>query len=201
MKSMILGAIAAATLSIGAAAAQSTADPAAKTTAPAPSAAASAPGGAFIERQQDGLLRAPKIVGVAVYDSNNKNVGKIDDLLIDHDGSVKAVVIGIGGFLGIGSKDVAIPYSAVHWQTEQRTVAVNEAPPANPVGSTTAPGEKTKTQTIPSAKTEAYNGYPDRAVIDMTQEQLKAAPQFKYASDPAAMNAPGDATASPAQKP
>ena len=198
MKSAILGVIAATTLSLGAAMAQTAADPAAKTMSPAPSTQASADSGAFITQQQEGLLRAPKIVGVAVYDSANKSVGKIDDLLIDHDGSVKAVVIGIGGFLGIGRKDVAVPYSAIHWQTEQRTVAVNDTAtgPANPVGSTTAPaGATPKTQTVPAAQTEAYQGYPDRAVIDLSQAQLKSAPEFKYASAPAAMNG-----AAPAQK-
>ena len=118
-------------------------------------------------------MRAPKLVGVAVYDSDNKDVGKIADLLIDHDGKVQAVVIGIGGFLGIGSKDVAVPYSAMHWQTEQRTVAVNNRRPANgrrrsnAATTTTAGRSSRRRKTVDPAKTEAYHGYPDRAVIDM----------------------------------
>ena len=68
-------------------------------------------------------MRAPKLVGVAVYDKDNKSVGKISDMLMDKHGKVEAVVIGIGGFLGIGAKNVALPYDQIHWQTEQRTVA------------------------------------------------------------------------------
>jgi sporulation protein YlmC with PRC-barrel domain len=159
----------------------------------------------FITTQQAGMLRAPKLVGVAVYDSENKDIGKISDLLLDHDGSVKAVVLSIGGFLGIGSKDVAVPYSDIHWQTEQRTAATNPAPGATPGSTATggmaannAPAQKT----VSPAKTEAYQGYPDRAVIDMSQAQLKAAPEFKYASNPEQV-APADSasgTTAPAQK-
>jgi len=206
MRSLLLGSIAAITLGSAAALAQSTGD--ANSTAKA-APAANAGATAFVDKQEPGMLRAPKLVGVAVYDNNNKSVGKIDDLLLDHDGKITTVVIGIGGFLGIGKKDVAVPYSEVHWQTEQRTVAVNGAPPANSVGqttgttATTTPANDTTQKTIPPAETEAYNGYPDRAVLDVSQAQLKAAPEFKYASNPAtkAMAPADSAPATPAQKP
>jgi hypothetical protein len=168
------------------------------------STTSAANGGDFIDSQAPGLLRAPKLVGVAVYGSDNKSVGKIDDLLLDKDGTVKAVVIGVGGFLGIGKKDVAVPYSAIKWQTEARTVATNDAPPANSASGTTANGatgagdkmasNQTNTVKIDPAKTEAYQGYPDRAVIDMSQDQLKNAPEFKYASNPASTAADGTTT-------
>ena len=119
MKSIVLGGVAALALSVTGALAQD--KPAA-----APSAAM-ANSGQFIATQAPGQFRAPKLIGVAVYDSNNKDIGKISDLLLDKDGTMKAVVVGIGGFLGIGAKDVAVPYSALHWQTEQRTVATNGA--------------------------------------------------------------------------
>jgi sporulation protein YlmC with PRC-barrel domain len=148
---------------------------------------------AFIDKQDVGLVRAPKLVGVAVYDSNNKSVGKIADILLDKSGDVKAVVIGVGGFLGIGSKNVALPYNSIHWQTEQRTVATNEPAPANGAGTTnntgggmaTTPSNNAATATkVDPAATEAYQGYPDRAVVDLSQDQLKAAPEFKYAENP-----------------
>jgi sporulation protein YlmC with PRC-barrel domain len=161
------------------------ADTAAKATpTPADTTAQTAGAGEFVTQQEKGQLRAPKLVGVAVYDSQNKSVGKIDDLILDKDGAIKAVVIGIGGFLGIGRKDVALPYSAIHWQTEERTVATNEPPPATS-GNATTPAQQPQAKKIDPAATEAYNGYPDRAVIDMSQAQLKAAPEFKYANDPA----------------
>jgi sporulation protein YlmC with PRC-barrel domain len=200
MKSFLITCIAATTLGISAAAAADTSAPA----APANAAAdATTPSEVFIDKQDVGMVRAPKLVGVAVYDSNNKSVGKIDDLLIDHSGQVKAVVIGVGGFLGIGKKDVAVPYGSIHWQTEQRSVATNEAPAANPAGNSgamTGTAEKLATKQIDPAAAEAYQGYPDRAVIDISQAQLKSAPEFKYAENPE-QKMETTAPATPAQKP
>jgi sporulation protein YlmC with PRC-barrel domain len=200
MKSFLITCIAATTLGISAAAAADTSAPA----APANAAAdATTPSEVFIDKQDVGMVRAPKLVGVAVYDSNNKSVGKIDDLLIDHSGQVKAVVIGVGGFLGIGKKDVAVPYGSIHWQTEQRSVATNEAPAANPAGNSgamTGTAEKLATEQIDPAAAEAYQGYPDRAVIDISQAQLKSAPEFKYAENPE-QKMETTAPATPAQKP
>jgi sporulation protein YlmC with PRC-barrel domain len=199
MKSLLLGCIAATTLGLAVAGAQAadtdkTAQPPAAT--PTTSAASTTAGKAdFIAQQETGLVRAPKLVGVAVYDSNNKSVGKVADLLLDKSGEVKAVVIGVGGFLGIGSKDIALPYSAVHWQTEERSVATNgQAPGAAPGGAMTGdkPAAAPPAKKIDAAETETYQGYPDRAVVDLSQDQLKAAPEFKYAQNPET-KAAGDA--------
>ena len=40
-------------------------------------------------------------------------IGGVDDILIDKEGRVTAVIIGVGGFLGMGEKDVAVPFSSV----------------------------------------------------------------------------------------
>lgn len=48
-----------------------------------------------------------------VYDPSNSSIGKIDDVLVSESGQVSALVIGVGGFLGVGEKDVAVPFSAV----------------------------------------------------------------------------------------
>src|ERR1700694_1386929 len=49
-----------------------------------------------------------------VYDPSDNKIGDIDDVIIDKAGSVSALIVGVGGFLGMGEKDVAIPFSAVH---------------------------------------------------------------------------------------
>ena len=49
----------------------------------------------------------------AVYDPKENKIGEIDDVLIDKDGRITALVIGVGGFLGVGEKDGAVPFSAV----------------------------------------------------------------------------------------
>jgi sporulation protein YlmC with PRC-barrel domain len=48
-----------------------------------------------------------------VYDNGKNTVGKIDDVLIDKSGKITALIVGVGGFLGIGEKDVALPFGAV----------------------------------------------------------------------------------------
>lgn len=47
----------------------------------------------------------------AVYDSADNKIGSIDDLVIDSAGIVKSAIIGVGGFLGVGEKDVSVPFS------------------------------------------------------------------------------------------
>lgn len=58
---------------------------------------------------QMGNVRASKVIGSAVYNSHDEKVGSIDDLLIGKDGKMSAV-LSIGGFLGMDSKYVEVPY-------------------------------------------------------------------------------------------
>ena len=53
-----------------------------------------------------------------VYDPSNSKIGKIDDVLVSQAGQVDALVVGVGGFLGAGEKDVAVPFSAIKWTTK-----------------------------------------------------------------------------------
>ena len=51
-----------------------------------------------------------------VYDRTDNKFGEILDVLVDHAGKNVAVIIGVGGFLGVGEKDVAVPFDAVHFK-------------------------------------------------------------------------------------
>ena len=48
-----------------------------------------------------------------VYDPSDSKIGEIMDVLIDRNGKATALIIGVGGFLGAGEKDVAVPFDAV----------------------------------------------------------------------------------------
>jgi len=48
-----------------------------------------------------------------VYDPGNNKIGEVDDVLLGADGKISALVIGVGGFLGIGEKHVIVPFNAV----------------------------------------------------------------------------------------
>lgn len=49
-----------------------------------------------------------------VYDPNENKIGDIKDVLVDKSGKVVALIVGVGGFLGAGEKDVAVSFEAVH---------------------------------------------------------------------------------------
>ncbi|WP_372988219.1 PRC-barrel domain-containing protein [Marinobacter sp.] len=58
-------------------------------------------------------IRASDLIGAKVTTSNDENVGAVSELIIDKDGQVVAVIVGVGGFLGLGEKDVAIGWDQV----------------------------------------------------------------------------------------
>ena len=49
----------------------------------------------------------------AVYDTKDAKIGDVKDILVDKDGRMAAVILGVGGLLGVGAKDVAVPFSAL----------------------------------------------------------------------------------------
>ena len=156
--------------------------------------AATPSAGQFIEKQAIDEWRAPKLVGIDVYGADDKPIGKIKDILMDHDGKAHAVVIGVGGFLGIGAKDVAVPFQSMQWKTEGRNLpSENPMPPAGGGLASSSGGQQSAPPPTPKktdpAATEAGQGYPDKAMINMTLAQLKSAPDFKYAESPLAEGA------------
>jgi sporulation protein YlmC with PRC-barrel domain len=60
-------------------------------------------------------MRASKIIGRNVYGPDDSSIGDVDDLVLDLDGRARQVVVSVGGFLGIGSKRVAVPMSELKW--------------------------------------------------------------------------------------
>jgi len=53
-----------------------------------------------------------------VYDPGDNKIGEIMDVLVDREGKATALIVGVGGFLGMGEKDVAVPFSAVRVTTK-----------------------------------------------------------------------------------
>ncbi|HEV3113576.1 MAG TPA: PRC-barrel domain-containing protein [Candidatus Binataceae bacterium] len=54
----------------------------------------------------------------SVYDPNDSKIGEVTDVLINHDGKIDAFIVAVGGFLGLGEKDVAVPFNAIHFTTK-----------------------------------------------------------------------------------
>lgn len=66
-----------------------------------------------ITQQDDSQVRVYRLIGSKVIGPDGQTVGKVDDLLLDRDQKMTAIVVGVGGFLGMGSKSVALPANRV----------------------------------------------------------------------------------------
>jgi sporulation protein YlmC with PRC-barrel domain len=75
--------------------------------------------------EHTGLFRASSVVGSSVKDLDGKDAGKIEDLLVDHEGDISYAVVSFGGFMGIGDKLFAVPWNAVILDREKRVVLVD----------------------------------------------------------------------------
>ncbi len=75
---------------------------------------------------RSGEIDAHKLIGQSVQnEADNKTVGKIDSVMLDSSGKVQKVVMGVGGFLGMGKKDVAVDWSRIHVADNGRKVTMN----------------------------------------------------------------------------
>jgi sporulation protein YlmC with PRC-barrel domain len=54
----------------------------------------------------------------SVYDPSDAKIGEIMDVLVDRDGKIAVLIVGVGGFLGMGEKDVAVPFNSVQFKTK-----------------------------------------------------------------------------------
>src|ERR1700712_3250141 len=106
-------------------------------TSTAPSAA---PAMASDSSSHQGEWRTSKLVGLNVYNDNNEKLGDINELLIDKSGKIQAVVIGVGGFLGMGEHDVAVAFDKIKFVNEPVAYAAGSGAPGTagtrPVGTT-----------------------------------------------------------------
>jgi sporulation protein YlmC with PRC-barrel domain len=137
---------------------------------------------------KQGQWRSSKLTGLNVY-NNDEKIGDIKELIVGTDGKVEAVVIGVGGFLGIGEHNAAVPFDQVKFVEEPRRVVVTDTRPAAPTApagtrpadttgvAATAPPAATATQTGTAA---IYRGYPDHALVNMSKDQLKALPGVRW---------------------
>ena len=70
-------------------------------------------GSGYLTEQGDDQIAASTYIGQSVYNSSDESIGEINDLIFTKDGSVEAAVIGVGGFLGIGEKNVAVKLDTI----------------------------------------------------------------------------------------
>ena len=144
-------------------------------------ATTAAPAAASDTSSFKGSWRTSKLVGLNVYNDSNESLGSINDLLTDKSGDIKAVVIGVGGFLGVGEHLVAVPLDKVKFVDEPIVytgTAGAQPGGARPSTSTTTTGAAT---TAPAPRKNPW--HPDHAVFNATKDQLKSMPEFKYSTE------------------
>ncbi|KSV67877.1 PRC-barrel domain-containing protein [Ensifer sp. ENS08] len=67
----------------------------------------------YLTEQASDQIAASTYIGQSVYNAGDESIGEINDLIMKKDGGVEAAVIGVGGFLGLGEKDVAVPFDRI----------------------------------------------------------------------------------------
>jgi len=106
-------------------------------------------------------IRASKMISSAVYDVQNRKIGSVDDVILNKDGKVDAVVIDVGSFLGMGGKDVAVLPSDIKTDNNRLTLdrtkeqlqqmaSYNLENKNTGAGTSTSPVEGGRLQTAPS---------------------------------------------------
>ncbi|MCA1440506.1 PRC-barrel domain-containing protein [Ensifer sp. IC4062] len=117
--------------------------PPAGTEAPADTAAAESD---YLTQQADDQIATSTYVGQSVYNAADESIGEINDLIIKKDGGVEAAVIGVGGFLGIGEKNVAVPFDRIEISEQADTAALKLTTTETADTLKAAPEFKTKSQ-------------------------------------------------------
>jgi|SRR6478735_7733708 sporulation protein YlmC with PRC-barrel domain len=129
-----------------------------------------------VTKTQGNLWRASKLKGLNVYNEQNEKLGDITEILIDKSGKVDGIVIGVGGFLGMGQHDIKVEMSKLKFVDEPvRTSSTSNT------GTTGANTRATTTTSSTATSANDHKWYPDHAILSgASKEQLKSMPQFKF---------------------
>jgi len=144
----------------------------------------------FITGPEEGDLRASRWIGATVKNNAGQPIGDVNDLLLTPDGKVKVVVVGVGGFVGLAEKNIAVSVSDTQLRTQEngRQIVIldttKEALLAAP--EFRVAGEKTMRDRLGEASKAVQSGYEtvkekaiegyDRAKEAMSSDGSKSAP-------------------------
>ena len=127
------------------------------------------------------MWRASKLIGLNVYNDQNEKLGDISEILLDKSGKVDGVVIGVGGFLGMGKHDILVKMDKLKFVDEP--VKTTTSTSSTTTTGSGAGGSMSRPATSPSASTTSSKSkwYPDHAVLSgATKESLKSMAEFKF---------------------
>ena len=180
MRRIIYGGLLASTMLVPAFA--QTSPPAPST--PSPSAQPSTPPAAsssstIAPKAQGEMWRTSKLIGLNVYNDQNERLGDISEILLDKSGKVDGVVIGVGGFLGMGKHDILVKMDKLKFVDEPVKTSSTSTTGSGAGGSMSRPA--TSPNTSASTSSTQSKWYPDHAVLSgATKESLKSMAEFKF---------------------
>jgi sporulation protein YlmC with PRC-barrel domain len=165
MRTLLLGGLLASAMLVSAFA-QTSPPPA----SPAPAAQSTAP------KAQGDMWRSSKLIGLNVYNDQDEKLGDISEILLDKSGKADFVVLGVGGFLGIGQHDIMVEMSKLKFVDEP--VRTSSTTTSTTGSATTSTANRPATTTTTTTKSKWY---PDHAVLSgATKDSLKNMAEFKY---------------------
>jgi sporulation protein YlmC with PRC-barrel domain len=141
---------------------------------------AKSPSATIAPKAQGEMWRASKLVGLNVYNDQNEKLGDISEILLDKSGKVEGVVIGVGGFLGMGKHDILVQLDKLKFVNEPvKTSSTTPTSPTGTTGSAARPAPSPSTSASTSSTQNKW--YPDHAVMSgATKESLKSMAEFKF---------------------
>jgi len=71
-----------------------------------------------------GEMSGSALIGTAVRNEKREVMGKVEDVYVDNNGAIKTVVVSVGGFLGVGSKDVAVKWSDLKFSRDDKSIVI-----------------------------------------------------------------------------
>ncbi|HUW74435.1 MAG TPA: DUF4142 domain-containing protein [Methyloceanibacter sp.] len=117
----------------------------------------------YVKSQSPTDWTAQALIGKTVQNNNGETLGEVNNVILNEKGKVVALTVGVGGFLGLGEKDVGVPFEAVKFRDEDALDKDDD-------------GEDTA-----DMNDDADDAHEDMViVIDATKDQLEAAPEFVW---------------------
>jgi sporulation protein YlmC with PRC-barrel domain len=167
MRSFILGGLLASAMIV----------PALAQTSPPPASSAPVASSSTAQKLEGQAWRSSKLIGLNVYNEQNEKLGDISEILLDKSGKVQGVVIGVGGFLGIGQHDILVDIGKLKFVDEPVRSTTTSTTTTTGTGSPASSNRPATTTTASSDR----KWYPDHAILSgASKDQLTSMPQFKY---------------------
>ena len=146
----------------------------------------------FVTAQQESDWLASSLIGRTVYNFEDQSLGSINDVILNREGQVMAVLIGVGGFLGIGGKDVGVNFAALRFEERKDIERAPSPAPQSGAGLSTTPMAGTEPPAVPGQAPGSLAGNEPQSaeaeddadhskmiiVLNVTKDELSAAPAY-----------------------